>query len=78
MMGCASVVNKEKNMEAPKVFIGTSDSCDFEQNTWTFSFENQFQVSAGEYAILKRSDYQKLLAYARAEDAKLYYRLTCS
>ena len=52
-------------MEAPKVFIGTSDSCDFEQNTWTFSFDGQFQVSAGEYAILRRSDYQKLLAAAR-------------
>lgn len=58
-------------MEVPKVFIGTSDSCDFEQNTWTFSFEGQFQVSAGEYAILRRADYQKLLAAARAEDAKL-------
>jgi len=58
-------------MEVPKVFIGTSDSCDFEQNTWTFSFSDPFQVSAGEYAILRRSDYQKLLAAARAEDAKL-------
>jgi len=58
-------------MEAPKVFIGTSDSCDFEQNTWTFSFENRFQVSAGEYAILKRSDYQRLLAAARESDARL-------
>ena len=56
-------------MEAPKVFIGTSDSCDFEQNTWTFRFDGQFQVSAGEYVILKRADYQKLLSVARADDA---------
>ena len=58
-------------MHAPKVFIGTSDSCDFDENTWTFSFEGQFQVSAGEYAILRRSDYQSLLAAARVEDANL-------
>ena len=58
-------------MEAPKVFTGTSDSCDFEQNTWTFTFKDPFQVSTGEYAILRRQDYQKLLAAARAEDAKL-------
>jgi len=58
-------------MEAPKVVIGTSDSCDFEQNTWTFSFDGPFQVSAGEYAILKRADYQKLLSVARADDASM-------
>jgi len=56
-------------MEAPEVFIGTSVSCDFEQNIWTFSFDGQFQVSAGEYAILKRADYHKLLAVALADDA---------
>lgn len=58
-------------MEAPKVFIGTSDSCDFEQGTWTFLFKGRYEVCAGEYAILRRSDYKKLLAAARAEDAKL-------
>jgi len=58
-------------MEAPEVFIGTSYSCDFEHNAWTFLFDGQFQVSAGEYAILKRADYQKLLAVARADDASM-------
>lgn len=58
-------------MEVPEVFIGTSDSCDFEQSTWTFSFADKFRVSAGEYAIVKRSDYQRLVAIAREADAKL-------
>ena len=58
-------------MELPKVFIGTSYSCDFEENTWTFSLEGNLQVSAGEYAILRRADYQSLLVAARTEDAKL-------
>ena len=60
-------MDTEHQKALPNVFIGTSDSCDFEQNTWTFSFTEPFRVSAGEFAILRRSDYQALLNAARSE-----------
>ena len=56
-------------MDELQVFIGTSDSCDFEKNTWTFLIEGGvFRDRSGEYAILRKSDYKELLAAARREE----------
>ncbi len=51
-------------MDASKVFIGKSDSCDFEDNIWTFRMKDIFNVGSGEYAIMRLADYRKLLELA--------------
>lgn len=48
-------------MSEHKVFIGASDSCDFESNTWTFAMNGDFRVGSGEYAIMRLVDYNQLL-----------------
>ena len=48
-------------MKDHKVFIGASDSCDFESNTWTFAMNGDFRVGSGEYAIMRLADYRELL-----------------
>lgn len=45
-------------MNDHKVFIGASDSCDFESNTWTFAMNGDFMVGSGEYAIMRLADYK--------------------
>lgn len=58
-------------MNDPIVAYGMSNACDFEANTWTFDMINPYQVSAGKYAILKESEYLKLLDLAKKGDHKL-------
>ena len=54
-------------MDTSKVFIGASDSCNFESNTWTFAFAmaRDFRTGSGEYAIMRLSDYKQLLEHAQ-------------
>ena len=47
-----------------KVFFGKSDSCDFEQDIWTFAMTGNYKVGSGEYAIMRLADYNKLLEIA--------------
>lgn len=58
-------------MDEPKVFFGKSDTCDFEQDIWTFAMIGDYRVSSGEYAIMRRNDYQMLLSMARKNEGKL-------
>jgi len=44
-----------------KTQIGTSDSADFEQNTWTFSMNTRFSVCAGDFAIVPLQSYRDSL-----------------
>ena len=46
------------DMDEQKVFIGRSDSCDFESNTWAFAMNDSFKVGSGEYAIMRLADYK--------------------
>lgn len=42
--------------------IGVSATADFEQKTWTFEMGNDFLVRAGEYAIVDKEKYDKMVA----------------
>lgn len=37
--------------------FGISATCDFVENTWTFEMPEGFKVSAGEFAIIPKSEY---------------------
>lgn len=42
--------------------IGESAMADFEENTWTFEMKEDFQVIAGEFAIVPKEEYLQLLS----------------
>lgn len=54
--------------------IATSMSSDFEENTWTFLMPDGFQVWAGQFAIVDKQVYDKMLAaLKRVDDAHDVY-----
>lgn len=44
-----------------KTQFGTAESADFEHLTWTFKMPENYEVSAGEFAIVPREKYELLL-----------------
>lgn len=48
--------------------IATSLSSDFEENTWTFLMPDKFQVWAGQFAIVDKQVYDKMLAALKRVD----------
>lgn len=44
-----------------KTQFGKSVTGDFEENTWTFEMDENFKVTAGEFAILPKEKYDALL-----------------
>lgn len=48
-------------MENLKTQFGISESADFGNNTWTFEFPNGLTVSAGEFAILHKDEYDGVI-----------------
>lgn len=54
--------------------FGISHSADFEENTWTFLMPDKFNVWAGEFAIVYKQVYDKMLAALKeVDDAHDYY-----
>jgi len=48
-----------------KTQIGTAVTADFEDNTWTFEMPDEFNVTAGNFAILPLEAYNKLMTAAK-------------
>ena len=48
-------------MSKLKTQFGTAITADFEENTWTFEMNENFNVTAGEFAILPKEKYEALL-----------------
>lgn len=48
-------------MSKLKTQFGTSATADFEENTWTFEFEGDFNVTAGDFAIIPKEKFNRLL-----------------
>lgn len=48
-------------MSKLKTQFGTAITADFEENTWTFEMNENFNVTAGEFAILPKEKYETLL-----------------
>lgn len=48
-------------MSKLKVQFGESLTCDFEENTWTLEMDETFSISAGEFAIMPKEKYKKLI-----------------
>lgn len=44
-----------------KTQLATSLTSDFQENTWTFELDKDFKVMAGDFAILPRESYEKLI-----------------
>lgn len=51
-------------ISTPKVFIGLSESADFQDHTWTFCMNENYAVGAGRYAIMREEDYLALVEQA--------------
>ena len=43
------------------VQFGIAYTADFEENTYTFEMQKGFTVSAGEYAILPKNQFEKII-----------------
>ena len=48
--------------------IATSMSSDFEESTWTFLMPDGFKVWAGQFAIVDKQVYDKMLAALKSVD----------
>jgi hypothetical protein len=48
--------------------FGTAYGADFEENTWTFLMPDNFKVWAGEFAIVDKTVYEKMLAVLKTID----------
>ena len=48
--------------------FGTAYGADFEENTWTFLMPNDFKVWAGEFAIVDKTIYEKMLSVLKTID----------
>ncbi|MDI6051385.1 hypothetical protein QLS31_16295 [Flavobacterium sp. XS2P24] len=48
-------------MSKLKTQIGEALTSDFSENTWTFEMQDNFSVTAGEFAILPKDKYERLL-----------------
>jgi hypothetical protein len=46
-------------------------SADFEESTMEFEIQHEFTVKAGDYVILHKSDYEKLVSGIQSENGKL-------
>lgn len=44
------------------VQFGDSLTADLEENTWTFEMNEDMNVSAGEYAIMPKEQFEKLIS----------------
>ena len=44
-----------------KTQFGTAMSADFEENTWTFLMPEKFEVRAGQFALVDRQLYDKMI-----------------
>ena len=44
-----------------KTQIGDSLTSDFKDNTWTFEMPDNFNISAGEFAIIPKEKYDRLI-----------------
>lgn len=40
--------------------IGQSEGADFEEDTWTFKMPEDFEVMAGEFAIMPRANFEAM------------------
>ena len=48
-------------MSILKTQFGTAVTADFEELTWTFEMPKEYEVSAGEFAIVPKEKYDKLI-----------------
>ena len=48
-------------MSILKTQFGTAATADFDESTWTFEMSENYEVSAGEFAIIPREKYELLL-----------------
>jgi hypothetical protein len=46
-------------------------SADFEESTMEFEIQHEFTVQAGDYVILHKADYEKLVSGVESENGKL-------
>ena len=44
-----------------KTQIGVSKNIDFEENTWTFKMDENMNGSAGDFAIIEKESYTRIL-----------------
>ncbi len=49
-------------MSILKTQFGSSLTSDFQENTWTFEMQNDFSITAGEFAIIPKEKFDKFLA----------------
>lgn len=71
-------------MSNKKTQFGQSLMGDFEENTWTFEMEKDFKLTAGDFAILPKIDFEVLvilvkrlkLAISKDKKAKMNSEIT--
>jgi hypothetical protein len=70
--GGAVMNNKEVKCAAAnqKAQFATADSADFEKNTWTFLMDGNYYVQGGRFAIIRESEYQRLIANQKPDISK--------
>jgi len=54
-----------------ETYNGKLISADFEESTMEFEIQHEFTVKAGDYVILHKADYEKLVSGVESENGKL-------
>ena len=57
-----------KNKKEVATQFGAAITADFEENTWTFEMPNDFKVWPGEFAIVDKQVYDKILSALKSVD----------
>jgi len=71
-------------MKQIKAQTGSSLTCDFKENTWTFEMEENFVMVAGEFSIVPKNQFTELItlvqrlkfAISKDENAKMNSEIT--
>jgi hypothetical protein len=71
-------------MKQIKTQTGSSLTCDFEENTWTFEMDENFVMCAGEFSIVPKNEFTELItlvqklkvAICKDEKAKMNSEIT--
>lgn len=54
----------------PTIYIGDSVTGDFQENTWTFEMKSDWKLEAGEFVIIPKEQFDKMVIDQRLDPSQ--------
>jgi hypothetical protein len=65
-------------MSTLKMQVGESLSADFEEQTWTLEMQEDFSISAGEFAVIPKEKFDRLIIALRGITSSMAVHPDCT